>query len=297
MSLSLRRRLARTRRDIRVRMFGNSNSEIVNFRYWRYRRYCQILSGAKIAEYGKLPTVRASKTDGFSVAGPPAGMAEGDRLAVKQKVDALFDAQRGGYQVAEGLYRLVDGFESVPEIVDAIDEDLERVLLGYFGSLFKIYSVSFYRTVPTERPPQSSFLWHVDNVPTGEIKLMIYLDDVRADTGAFRIKRRPTTQELFPKGYRDRWRFADAADEVEDELTTETIEGGAMTRILFENGACLHKATFPEHSHRDVASFVIIPSDMDWRVCLARNRHLLSTNAGICKNPYTNSPEKVGYQF
>jgi hypothetical protein len=224
-------------------------------------------------------------------------MPEEARWELKRKVDRLFEAQDGGYPVSKGLYRLMDGLELVPEIVDAIDEELEQALVGYFGSQFKIYSISFYRTLPTEIPPQSSFLWHVDNVPTGEIKLMVYLDDVKADTGAFRIKRRATTQDLFAKGYRDRWSMTGATEAVEDESTTTVIEGGPATRILFENGACLHKATFPERDHRDVVTFVIIPSDVPWRVNFVRNRHLLSTNAGICLDPFSDTPENVGYQY
>jgi hypothetical protein len=44
-------------------------------------------------------------------------------------------------------------------------------------------------------------------------------------------------------------------------------------------------------------TFVLIPSDIPWRPHFARSRNLLSTNAGICIDPFRDQPEHVGYQY
>lgn len=295
---TLKKSLSRARRDVRKRVFGNSQSEAVNLRYWRYRRHCQEHyrpNGAPSAD--SVAHAQSLMEQGYEVLDPPGAISPDALQALKTKVDSLFDHQDGGYRVQEGLYRLMDGLELTREIVDFIDPAMEETLTGYFSSQFKIFSVSFYRTVPTGVSPDSSFLWHLDNVPTGEIKLMIYLDEVTANTGALSVKARATTNDIFAKGYRDRWSLGNARSAVEDQATTQVIEGGIGTRILFENGSCLHKATFPEREHRDVVTFVLIPSDVHWRVNYARNRHLLSTNAGICVDPFRDRPESMGYQF
>ena len=44
-------------------------------------------------------------------------------------------------------------------------------------------------------------------------------------------------------------------------------------------------------------TMVIIPSLIPWRDHYARTKHLLSTNAGLCKDPWTDEPENIGYRY
>jgi hypothetical protein len=74
------------------------------------------------------------------------------------------------------------------------------------------------------------------------------------------------------------------------------FEGPVGTSILFQNRAVAHRATSPLRGHRDVVTFVITPSDIPWRAHFARNRHKLSTNTGICLNPFTDRPQSIGYR-
>ena len=217
--------------------------------------------------------------------------------AIKQGVDRRFEEQNNGYVVNYGMYRLIDGLELIPEIIDFIDDDLEAIIENYYGSHFKIFAVSFYRTLPTPDKPDSSFLWHLDNCPKQEIKLMVYLDDVVADTGALSVKDKPFSAGLRKEGFFDRRLINQFVDRLADTSTTRVLEGPAGTRLLFENGGCIHKATSPKHGHRDVVTFVLIPSDIPWRPHFARSRNLLSTNAGICIDPFRDRPEHVGYQY
>ena len=102
---------------------------------------------------------------------------------------------------------MVEGLEKIPEIVDFIDPELEATLEAYFQSHFKIFGVYFYHTEPNPARPYSSFLWHADNCPSEEIKLMVYLDDVASDTGAMRLKTRSFSDDLKNRGFIGRDRY------------------------------------------------------------------------------------------
>jgi hypothetical protein len=200
-------------------------------------------------------------------------------------------------KVSNGLLRLADGVERMPEIIKYASGFVEEVIESFFHSHFKIYNVSMYRTVPNPDVPESSFLWHFDNVPDEEIKLMIYFDNVYEDTGAFRFKSREYSQNLRKDGFWHRKYYHKVAGRIDDTASTVCVEGKPGTSILFQNGRVAHKATAPRRLHRDIATFVIIPSTIPWREHYARNRHLLSTNAGLCKNPWTDEPENIGYRY
>ena len=295
---SLRKIASRARMKTRVAMFGNNHSFKVNLKYAAYesaaRRSWKPRSKPTPSQ---AAAAERFKQNGFEVLPPPKGMTPEKLRAIKETVDKRFEEQKNGYALGIGMSRLIDGLELLPEIVDFIDEDLEAVVENYYGSHFKIFAISFYRTLPTPDKPDSSFLWHLDNCPKQEIKLMIYLDDVVADTGAFSVKDKPFSDNLRKEGFFDRKRIGQFIDRLSDTSTTKVLEGPTGSRLLFENGGCIHKATSPKREHRDVVTFVLIPSDIPWRPHFARHRSLLSTNAGICVDPFKDQPEHVGYQF
>lgn len=282
----------------RVAMFGNNHSFGVNLRYAAYannaRRSWKPVAKATPEQ---LATAKRFKHEGFAALPPPAKMTPERLRAIKDTVDRRFAEQNDGFVVNYGMNRLIDGLELIPEIIDFIDDDLETAVENYYGSHFKIFAVSFYRTMPTPDKPDSSFLWHLDNCPRQEIKLMVYLDDVIAETGALSVKDKPFSDGLRKEGFFDRRRIGQFVTRLDDTGSTRVLEGPVGTRLLFENGGCIHKATSPRRDHRDVVTFVLIPSDMHWRPHFARNRNLLSTNAGICIDPFRDRPEHVGYQF
>lgn len=282
----------------RVAMFGNNHSFGVNLRYAAYAKSAR-RSWKPFAK--ATPEQRATadrfKQEGFAALPPPAKMTPERLRAIKETVDRRFQEQNNGFVVNYGMNRMVDGLELIPEIIDFIDEDLETAVENYYGSHFKIFAVSFYRTLPTPDKPDSSFLWHLDNCPRQEIKLMVYLDDVLTETGALSVKDKPFSDNLRREGFFDRRRINQFVTRLDDAGSTKVLEGPVGTRLLFENGGCIHKATSPKRDHRDVVTFVLIPSDMHWRPHFARHRNLLSTNAGICVDPFRDRPEHVGYQF
>ena len=275
--------------------FGNGCPVWTNVLYAFYSRRARHMwsrNGANLAPADRM-VGRELAANGFYVIPCPVDPAKAS--AIRAKVDDLFSATAHVHKLSPQLDRLMDGIESVPEIVDFLTGPVERGIEAYFESHFKIHGVYFYRTIPVPIQPQSSFLWHVDNVPAQEIKLMVYLDDTVDETGAFRCKDKAFTDRLKHNGWWDRARNGEFAEALEDASTTHVVEGPTGTCILFQNGGCAHKATGPRREHRDVVTFVIVPSDVPWRAHLARNRHKVSTNCGICTNPYTDRPASVGY--
>lgn len=294
----LRKIASRTRMQTRVAMFGNNHSLGINLKYAAYANSAKrCWKPFAKATPEQLATSEKFKREGFVALPPPVRMTRERLQAIKETVDRRFAEQNNGFVVNYGMNRLVDGLELIPEIVDFIDEDLEAAVENYYDSHFKIFAVSFYRTMPTPGKPDSSFLWHLDNCPRQEIKLMVYLDDVVAETGALSVKDKPFSEGLRREGFFDRRRINQFVTRLDDAGSTKVLEGPVGTRLLFENGGCIHKATSPKREHRDVVTFVLIPSDMHWRPHFARNRNLLSTNAGICIDPFRDRPEHVGYQF
>jgi hypothetical protein len=292
---SLRKVAYDLRHRARDAVFRNNQPTAVNLRYNAYTRDARAAWSPRI-EIPERDKAMASEfhRNGFLVLPPPANF---DGNAVKTKIDDLFSHEQNRFFIMDGMYRLIDGIERLPEIMDVFDAQMEAILESYYGSHFKIFGVYFYRTLPTPSRPSSSFLWHFDNCPGPEIKLMVYLDDVVEDTGAFRLKNLELTNRIRAKGFRNRNQIAAVQPELENSDTTVVVEGPPGLRCLFQNGGVIHKATHPEREHRDIVTFVIIPSDTHWRAHFARNRHLLSTNAGACVDPRTDEPEHIGYQY
>lgn len=294
----LRRKISRMLMRMRVSRFGNNHSWRLNRLYRSYHRHAQrhFRPTAPRLEADVLQAqVDRFRRDGFLIV--PTVLDSTSAQALKSKVDRLFEDSANVLPISKGLIRLIDGAERVPEVVNLLQASVADIIERYYGSHFKLYNMSFYRTVPDESMPESSFLWHFDNSPDEEIKLMVYLDDVTEETGAFRFKDVATSERARSLGFWHRDDYECARAVFEEPSTTVVAEGGPGTVILFRQGRVVHKATAPRRDHRDAVTMVIIPSDMPWREHYARNKHLLSTNAGLCKNPWTDEPENIGYRY
>lgn len=295
MMRKLRRAAARWAMARRVARYGNNHRASVNRHYEEYHAAARAAyrplqpADPAVAEAG-----RRLKADGFLVVPPEAGFDAGP---LKARVDAAFADEANLYRHAPGAIRLMDGAEMFPDVIRLLGGRVERAIEAFFDSHFKIYSASFYRTVPHDSAPETSFLWHFDNAPDLHLKAMIYLDDVTVETGAFRFKSKSESERARAAGFWHRDDYECGRAIFEDDRTTHIVEGPAGTVILFQPGRVVHKATAPVHGHRDVVVLVTDPSKIYWREHLARNRHLISTNAGLCMNLDTDRPENIGYRF
>jgi hypothetical protein len=294
----LRKSLARRRMKARVAAFGNNQPAAINRHYRGYHAAAKRAFDARRAGGDETTDADAARLerDGFLVV-PPSPVAAAGAQSMKARIDEAFEDAGNCYPLSGGAKRLIDGAEMFPEVVALLRGRVEHILERYFQSHFKIFSASYYRTVPDDSVPESSFLWHFDNAPDLQLKAMIYLDDVAADTGAFRFKSKADSERARAAGFWHRDDYERGRAVFDEDATTHVIEGATGTVILFQPGRVVHKATAPAHGHRDVAVLVINPSKIYWREHLARHRHLLSTNAGLCLNLDTDQPENIGYRF
>ena len=297
MLTSFRHTLSRSRMRRRVARYGNNQSPALNRHYVDYHERAQAAFAAHPQPVSDEARSAAEELRAQGFLTVPSRLAGEEAVALKRKVDAAFARTENLYPYGTGLVRLIDGYEQLPEVVDHIAGHLEQILLAYYRSHFKIFAVTIYRIVPDESAPRSSFLWHFDNAPDQQLKLMVYLDDVVDETGAFRFKSREVSERARSLGFWHRDQYDLARPVFEDEASTRIVEGGPGTSVIFQPGRVVHKATAPVRDHRDVAVIVINPSLIHWREHLARNRHLLSTNAGLCLDLDQDTAEHIGYRF
>lgn len=297
MPRTFRKTLSRALMKSRVAVFGNNQPWSINRRYKNYHRAAQerFRAGPLNTDPDVVAAAEAFRRDGFLII--PSALDPAGQERLKAKVDGLFDDPVNVFEVGSGLLRLVDGAERLPEVIDLVKGRVAAILENYYGSNFKLFNASFYRTIPDDTKPESSFLWHFDNCTDEEIKIMVYLDEVSDATGAFRFKSVDTSEKARERGFWHRDDYEAARDIFDDERTTIVAEGGPGTIVLFRQGRTVHKATAPRFAHRDAVTMVVIPSLIPWREHYARNKHLLSTNAGICVDPWKDEPENIGYRF
>lgn len=283
----IRKTLGASRRALRVRFFGNNQTLSINLRNRRYHARAQRVwaqSGRAPAAFSSAEPATRLASEGYVVLPPASGEPLFERL--KARADEAFATPEFCSRPIDGAIRLKDGIAQLPQICDVITPRIVQTVEAYFRSFFKIYWVQVYRTVPSERQPEASFLWHVDNCPPQVVKLMVYLTDTYEDTGAFRLKPRPLSQDLIRRGFWDRARNERFASLLEDTSTTTVFEGPKGTRILFLNWGCVHRAKHPERSHRDVAVFNFVPSIVPWDEHMRAQRAQLSLREDdVCPDP------------
>ena len=298
MLFSLSKKLARHRMKARIIAFGNHHSAATNRHYRAYHEAAKrVFDGRHSRSSEEIQAQIANlRNYGFAVI-PADANIKGVLEELKARIDAAFEDERNAYRPGPGVMRLMDGAELFPDVFLLLHGHVEHVLEGFFQSHFKLFSAAFYRTVPDDSVPHSSFLWHFDNAPDQQVKIMIYLDEVKKSTGAFRFKSKDVSAEVRRAGFWHRDDYERASHIFDDETSTHVAEGAVGTIVLFQPGRVVHKATAPEHDHRDVVVLVTNPSKIYWREHLARNRHLISTNAGICVDLERDVPEEVGYRY
>lgn len=287
MGLSLIRKvMAVTRRTIRLKLFGNNIPVSVNLRHkWFHSRAKQAWTGTQapsnLANILKWKT--ALRQDGYVQLEPGINYQLLD--TIQNRVNLAFSTPEFCTSLTEGAVRLRNSIEIIPEISQFITKDIVNVIESYYGSFFKIYWAHIYRTLPTDKDPDTSFLWHVDNCPSQVVKLMVYLTDTRENTGSFRLKPRPLSKQMLDQGFWDRSRNDRFTHILNDTSTTKVFEGPKGTSILFLNWGCVHRAKHPEVLHRDAAVFFLVPSLAPWDQHLRENMEKLSLREDVCLNP------------
>jgi hypothetical protein len=281
----------------RVARYGNNQSAQVNRHYVDYHRRAQAAFDPRRHPISEEAQSAAEELRAQGFLNVPPLFSSEEAATLKRKVDDAFARRENCYPYGTGSVRLIDGYEQLPDVVDHLAGHIEEVLHAYYRSHFKIYAVTVYRHVPDEAAPHSSFLWHFDNAPDQQLKLMVYLDDVVEETGAFRFKSREQSERARKLGFWHRDQYELGRPVFDDPESTRVLEGPPGTSVIFQPGRVVHRGVAPRRDHRDVAVLVINPSLIYWREHLARNRHLLSTNAGLCMDLDRDTPQHIGYRF
>lgn len=294
--MSLKSTLGSMRRRALIKMFGNAVSVKTNLLSDSYYAICRnVYRKSNTAQPSARHLEKAAEFAREGTLAFPPQLDQGTLAALRDRADRLL-TEPDKVVARKELVRLKGSLEVFPELEAFITPDIAATIEAYFGSYFKIFSTDIYRILPTEMKEDQSFLWHFDNGPKHLIKLMVYLDAVTQDTGAFRVKPKPLSLELKRKGFWDRKSVGPFRAVLEDTSTTRVFEAPLGTAILFHAMNCAHKATYPKQGHRDVGTFLIHPSKEPWRAHLERNRDRLSSNYGYCVNPFTDAPLRVGVE-
>ncbi|SMP47759.1 Phytanoyl-CoA dioxygenase (PhyH) [Neorhodopirellula lusitana] len=159
------------------------------------------------------------------------------------------------------------------EVIDIFhNPTLDQRIREYFGCYYRIEWLSCYRSLPTQEVSHA-WLWHSDNVPCDTLKVMLHLTDAGEQQGATRFMSLDDTSAYYRAGYR-----GSRKQRLED-LSSFASKNGLPHRpfhhdakagdvMLFLNNA-LHKAVPPQHDHRDVLNYLLIPNPIPWHQQLA----------------------------
>jgi len=113
---------------------------------------------------------------------------------IHKKMDKVID--NGGCHVGPKHAIRVDDWKSIDEIYELLELIMPIVEREVFGSNAKIEFFHLYRNVPLDNQPDnewddsmydSSWKWHYDDCPTEFLKMLINLNTVTGDSGAFKF--------------------------------------------------------------------------------------------------------------
>jgi hypothetical protein len=282
----LRKTIGASRRALRLKLFGNNQPAALNLHHrWYHSKARQFWAKSETHSNSAdvLKWATELRREGYVQLDPGVSPELLDSL--RDQANRAFADPASYISPTAGTLRLKDGIGKMPDIARLFTNDVVQTVENYYGSFFKVYWVQVYRTLPTDKDPDTSFLWHVDNCPPQIVKLMVYLTDTQENTGAFRLKPRPLSTRLLDQGFFDRSKNDRFAHVLNDSNTTKIFEGPKGTSILFLNWGCVHRAKHPEIRHRDVAVFFLVPSLVPWDQHLKENMENLSLREDVCPNP------------
>lgn len=230
--------------------------------------------------------------------------------SIKNKLDVLYQ-DKINYTNTLGIsLSLKDSFTMKKELKIIVDNYLVPYLEeNTFGCYVQCQNVKIYKTVNESLIEKLSWLWHFDNNPKEQIKVMIYLNDVD-DNGPFKyllkdnkaIKINPNnkafenpnpqrTEDWF-EGLDLKWRGTRVPSHIIHKFTTEkscienNVRGPAGTSILFDNNI-IHKGTIPIEGFRYAMTLAFQPINKK----LNPNFSPKNTGNGWSYNIFDKNPE------
>jgi len=193
-------------------------------------------------------------------------------LLIKNKLDVLYQDEINYTNTSGISLSLKDSFNVSKELKIIVDNYLVPYLeKNIFGCYVQCQNVKIYKTISESLIETSSWLWHFDNNPKEQIKVMIYLNDVD-DNGPFKYLSKYNEAikiETSKKDYTSwvggnqayfetlgkKWKGTRIPSHIIHKITTEkscienNVKGPAGTSILFDNNI-IHKGTIPVEGFR-----------------------------------------------
>lgn len=199
--------IKKERRKLNLRLFGNHIGLVNNGLHFLHKKASEWAYRKADHQIEKNCRERALglKKDGFVVLTDQESSPLMRLIA--EKVADLFDQPEKVVQTNRvgGILRLKRCAVEVPEIESVLEgQSVQDLIYAYFDSYFKVYSADIYRTTPVSSDVNGSFLWHLDNAPRDTLKLMVYLTDVTAETGAITLCPKTETNRIIRSGFTDR---------------------------------------------------------------------------------------------
>jgi hypothetical protein len=194
---------------------------------------------------------------------------------IKNKLDVLYQ-DKINYTNTSGIsLSLKDSFNVSKELKIIVDNYLVPYLeKNIFGCYVQCQNVKIYKTISESLIETSSWLWHFDNNPKEQIKVMIYLNDVN-DNGPFKfLSKNNKAIKINPQGKKlsntrpnqfwaqnwfevlgEKWKGDRIPRSIISNLKEKynykeiDVKGPAGTSILFDNNI-VHKGTIPVEGFR-----------------------------------------------
>lgn len=207
---------------------------------------------------------------------------------LSNKVSELFE-DSDNYEIQARAKGLKDIWKCKQELQSLGNYLIPQVQERVFKSYVHVDNIKIYRSEVSQESDISSWLWHFDNNPQEQVKILIYLTDVEKDCGEFTFLRKdeegikvPTSRVSYPKKWKEPWEnpppfymlkdygISWAGRDRVDPQHVEYLKtkfgfevygstGKRGTLFLFDNNI-IHKATVPKNKYRDVIVMQLKPS-------------------------------------
>ena len=122
---------------------------------------------------------------------------------------------------------------------------------------------------------------------------MVYLCDTTDNNGAIKILPKTFSHSIKKSGFWNRHKVSKEHLNIIDKNHI-TVEGKSFTTILFTPQFCVHKATLPKSSFRDVAVFLLYPGNNNLKQLNENELRRMGRRFGYMKNPFSKKPLRFG---
>lgn len=150
-------------------------------------------------------------------------------------------------------------------------KEVDEALKNFFGSYYQIICFSTYRTYYSDKHT-SSFLWHIDNLPSETLKFFIFYTPSRLnyEGGTSFLKKEETTRVVEETGYAglENERIYDIASWANKHHINSLpafFEANTGDGLFFQSNL-LHKGEPPAtlNHNRDISCILFCPSEKPW---------------------------------